>query len=304
MPTPLKLKNRENRSQDLFDDRPWISDLLKENSSAIESMKSKLNREQLYQENINRYDDIWLLRFILSHRNNLNLAKKAALKTMKFRAEKKLNELGDIRHRLPTKDPSLEKDMFTVTMKMNDCVSYGGYYHTLPDAKRGVITFMKVEKVDMKTMGSAISGDDLLDAYIFLNESTFQILDHITRSTGRLTKQLKCIDFEGARLRQISMNFVRKDAAINKKLEDYYPQMLGMLVVVNAPTWFSNLFKTIRPLLPRRLLEKIDILPSMKKLQAKDLDKIFKFISWKNLPERYGGLNVKWPLPQAGLNFM
>jgi len=194
--------------------------------------------------------------------------------------------------------------MFTVTMKMNDCVSYGGYYHTLPDAKRGVITFMKVEKVDMKTMGSAISGDDLLDAYIFLNESTFQILDHITRSTGRLTKQLKCIDFEGARLRQISMNFVRKDAAINKKLEDYYPQMLGMLVVVNAPTWFSNLFKTIRPLLPRRLLEKIDILPSMKKLQAKDLDKIFKFISWKNLPERYGGLNVKWPLPQAGLNFM
>lgn len=305
IPCPSKLhsKDSEKSSNDFFDDRPWICDLLKENSNSINSMKDLLKKEPLYQENTNRYDDIWLLRFLLSHNKNVNSAVKAASKTIKFRAAKKLNELGDIRHTLPTKDPALAKVMFKETTKMNDCVSDGGYYHTLPDDKRGIVTFMKVDKVNMKSMGSTIAEEDLLNAYIYLNESIYQILDHITRNTGRLTKQLKCIDFEGERLRQISMSFVRKDAAINKKLEDYYPQMLGMLVIVNAPTWFSKLFKTIRPLFPTRLLEKIDILPSLKAIQSKELEKVYRFISLRNLPERYGGSNSKWPLPHAGSAF-
>ena len=48
------------------------------------------------------YDEIWILRFVLSHKSNVKKATNAALATMKFREEKKLNELGDIHHRIKT----------------------------------------------------------------------------------------------------------------------------------------------------------------------------------------------------------
>merc|ERR1712151_998877 len=183
----------------------------------------------------------------------------------------------------------------------NNCVSKGGYYHTLPDINRGIVTFMRVDKVDMKAIATKINDDDLVEAYIYLNESIYQTLDHITRTTGRLTKQLKVIDFEGANLKHINMKFIKKDSTVNKKLEDFYPQMLGMLVIVNSPSWFAKLFRTIRPLFPIRVIEKVDILPTKDKMKIKDLDRLFRYISKNILPEKYGGLNYKWPLPEASL---
>lgn len=285
---------------DLFDDRPLISVLLKEHESAIDAIKNILKSNSLYQENITLYDDIWILRFVLSHKKKVSAAAKAALETIRFRAEKKLNELGDIRHRVPTQDPSQTDNMFPASKRMNEHVSEGGSYHVLPDAQRGVITYIRVDKVDMKALNSELSDSDILDSIIYLNETIYQILDHMTRKTGRLTKLLKVVDLQGVGLKNFNLTFIKKDAANTKKMEDFYPQMLGMLVVANASSWFSKLWKVVRKFFPARFVEKVDILPSVDKVKEKDLKLVFKYISYENLPVQYGGLNTTWPPQEVG----
>jgi len=286
-----------------IDTRPLISDLLKENASTIESVKKILKTEPLYQENVSRYDDIWILRYVLSHKKKKEPAAKAALKTMHFREEHKLNELGDIRYRVPTLDMTYDIDRSPTHLKYEKFVGDGTYYHVLPDEEKGIVTYIRMSSLDMNGLGANLSEDEVLEWYMKTNESIYQILDHITRSTGRLTKQLKCLDLEGQRLTNFNRAFLKKDAAVSTKMEDFYPQMLGMLAVLNAPSWFSTFYKAIRVFFPKRLIEKVDVLPPKHKVTSNDLARIFKYVSEENFSEKYGGSNTIWPPPYAGLLF-
>ena len=70
-------------------DRPLVKDLLEEHGTKIEEIRAIIEKEDSYCKS---YVDIWMLRFILSHKK-VSKASIAAIKTMKFRQEKKLNEL-------------------------------------------------------------------------------------------------------------------------------------------------------------------------------------------------------------------
>ena len=74
-------------------DRPLVKDLLEEHGTKIEEIRAIIEKEDSYCKS---YVDIWMLRFILSHKK-VSKASIAAIKTMKFRQEKKLNELVYIR---------------------------------------------------------------------------------------------------------------------------------------------------------------------------------------------------------------
>jgi hypothetical protein len=94
------------------DKRPIVSNLLKEYQLEIESVKREIMSNELYRKNrvdtscFVQYDDIWILKFLLSHKKNVKAASSAAIKTMHFREQNKLNELGDIRYQSPTKSSS------------------------------------------------------------------------------------------------------------------------------------------------------------------------------------------------------
>jgi len=286
-----------------IDTRPLISDLLKDNASVIESVKKILKTEPLYQDNVTRYDDIWILRYVLSHKKKSESAAKAALKTMQFREKYKLNELGDIRYKLPSLDVAYEKVASPAEIKYRKFLHDESYYHVLPDEKKGIVTYIRMAKLDTSGLGANLSEDEIFECYIKLNEPSYQILDHITRSTGRLTKQLKIIDLEGQRLRNFNRAFLKKDAAVSTKIEDFYPQMLGMMAIVNAPSWFIKFYKAVRVFFPKRLIEKVDVLPPKNKVTSNDLARIFKYVAKENFSEKYGGSSTTWPPPHAGLLF-
>lgn len=53
------------------------------------------------------------------------------------------------------------------------------------------------------------------------------------------------------------MNFVKSASAI---AQDYYPEMLGRMLIINAPSLFSFAWKTIKGFLDKKTVSKISIL--------------------------------------------
>ena len=295
---------------DSHDDRPFIKDLLEEHSEAIASVKEILLADEIGNkiyskgDNHKRYDEIWTLRYILSHKGNVKSAAKAALKTIKFRDEKKMNELGDIRHMLRNLGTGSDTDDSGLPHLnlFNTFCGENAAFCTLPDPDRGIVLYCDLGQIDQDAIANNMDEEMMTEYNLHANEAVFQVLDHVTRKTGRLTKQLKVIDMKNVSFLSMNRAYIKRDGAVNKSLEDYYPQILGSMLVANAPSWLNALWAAMRPFFPKRTVEKVDFLPSLSKLKSNKsyLKPILRYVSEENLPERYGGQNKEWPLPCAG----
>jgi len=302
---------------DSYDERPLIDDLLEKHAKAIASVRESILSDDeckaLYEKgnNITLYDDIWILRYVLSHKGHAKAAAKAAISTIKFREATKLNEVGDLKHRIKhhgIPDSEAIAD-FEPMVGFNDFNKFCGEEAvtiTLPDENRGLIFYCDVGKFDQHGIAENLNEEQVKEILLYSNEATFQVVDEVTRRTGRLTKVIKVIDMGGTTLRGMSRTYLKRDAAGSKALQDYFPQLLGGMLVINGPTWISMLWSAVKPFFPKRVVEKVDFLPSVYKLKnsKKALKPFLKHVSEENLPERYGGLNKQWPLPCASERYV
>jgi len=303
------------------DNRPFIKDLLAKHSAAVEGVRNAIQSDEnkickdLYNhsDNANRYDDIWILRFVLSHKGNVTSASKAALATIRFRDEKKLNELGDIRHRIRSLGVCADDILYKNGSKplpghklYNSFCAENAAFTTLPDKDRGIIFYSDIGKIDVPGLAKGMSEEDLKYTLMHYKEATFQVLDDVTRRTGRLTKLMQILDMSNCHLRNLSRTYIKRDGACNKALEDYYPQALGCVYIANSPSWLSALWFAVRPFFPKRFVEKTDFLPSLPKLKKSKetyLKSMSGYVALEHLPERYGGMNKEWPQPCLNLQF-
>ncbi len=313
--SPLHIPSSEH------DDRPLISDLLKEYGPAIEAVRENLKSNQNFQLNNGtsgcsasasasassststsspsspRYDDIWILRYLLSHQKNVQNASKAALATMRFREEHKLNDQClDVSSMIPNFNQSREHIHSSFYGIRDNMKSRDAIYTSQPDLNRGVLTIFTLKNLDLKKMDEDMSDDDMRYMSLMNKEAVYRILDAVTRKTGRLTRQMKILDLDGFTLKMVSMSYLKRDGRASKSVEDYYPQLLGTTYVVNAPSWIGQVWNTIRPLFPKRFVDKVHIFGKKEK-KANILKKLLRYISEEDLPDRYGGKNESWPLP-------
>ena len=73
-----------------YDDRPSAKALIAENRGVIEQVKKELQGDSLYDAA--KHDELWILRFLLSHKLNTKHAVEAAKTTLAFRKEHRLDE--------------------------------------------------------------------------------------------------------------------------------------------------------------------------------------------------------------------
>mmetsp|Transcript_30733 Transcript_30733/g.56958 ORF Transcript_30733/g.56958 Transcript_30733/m.56958 type:complete len:314 (-) Transcript_30733:97-1038(-) len=275
---------------DSHDERLFVKDLLEEHSSDIGTVRAAIQTHPLYDSS--RYDDIWILRFVLSHKNDVDAASRAAMATMEFREAHNLNE-KDLRGKIKHLDgvPSSEYGL-PHSEKVEHCAEKYAALVTLPDEHRGPIMYIYLSHLHMNKINETMTQEDLKHYTIYINEAVYQVLDSITRKTGRLTKLLKIVDIDGITLKKMNRGHISKDAAASKELDDYFPQLLGGMFIVNQPRLFNLIWKFARPLMPKRVVEKIDFLPPNTEKVQKSLA---RFVSEENLLERYGGGNKEWP---------
>jgi len=293
-----------------YDERPLVDDLLEKHAKAIASVRESILDDDeckaLYGkgDNTKRYDDIWILRYVLSHKGHVKSASKAAMNTIKFREESKLNQAGDLRHRIkqhgvPDSEKMANIDPLPGYKLYNKYCEENAICTTLPDENRGIVVYYDMGKMDQHGLATGMDTEQMKEMVLYANEAMFQVVDEITRRTGRLTKVMKIVDMSSTGFRKMNRAFLQRDGASSKASEDYYPQLLACIMVINGPTWLSTFWSLLRPVIPKRVAEKVDFLPSVAKMKGnqKALKSILKYVAEENLPEKYAGLNKQWPLP-------
>jgi CRAL/TRIO domain len=268
------------------DDRPSIPELILAHRHSIDEVKAELLQEPEFDYE-NKHDDLWILRFVLSHKKPKK-AVKAAKHTLAFRKEHKLDE-RDIRYAPP--DAKLD---FEPMQRYYVYCDDDTFLWTLPQPSRGVITFARYSGVDQHGLVANVAESDWLPVFLYLSEWAHQWLDRISRTTGRLTKNTRLVDLAGMHMATFSMKNAKRDSKVINAMEDCYPQLLKMIYVVNPPFMFDAVWALLRPLAPKRVLEKFDIIhPATKE---RDRERLYKVMDKHLLPVRFGGENDQWPV--------
>ena len=128
-------------------------------------------------------------------------------------------------------------------------------------------------------------------------EWSWQWMDDITRRTGRLTKTARLIELRGLSLGGLNRQYISRDGAHAKALEDYYPQLLGAAFFCHPPYWVTAVWRVCRPLFPARFIEKVDLVAPQ--TNAAEARRIERYVAASELPTRFGGENPAWP-PDIG----
>ena len=261
------------------DDRPVVKDLLKEHADKIAKIKTSLVDHPLYEET--KHDDLWILRFWLSHKKS-KAAIDAAKHTLEFRKEHNLDD-KDIRSLAPHQVPSGKVREYL------DCWENDAMTFTHPHPQRGVIAFLKISSMNQHAVVEKLTEDYWLAIFMYCTEWSFQWLDYVTRTTGRLTKSARFIDLSGLGVSMMNRECSRRDGAAMGLMEDCYPQLLESIFACNGPTVLDALWRIVKVLLPKRVVTKFSFMKP--KEREGDRKRLYKHLSQEDLPDFYGGDN-------------
>eukprot|EP00934_Nitzschia_sp_Nitz4_P004463 Nitzschia sp. Nitz4//scaffold2_size372955//364880//365770//NITZ4_000483-RA/size372955-processed-gene-0.555-mRNA-1//-1//CDS//3329546958//4453//frame0 len=264
------------------DTRPSVKDLIKEHRDKIDKVRAAIEEDPLYDTT--KHDDLWILRFVLSHKKS-KPAIVAAKHTLLFRKKYDLDS----------------KDIRDVTFQDCDWKSVAEYRKhrcyddgivtTIPDERRGVIVYIKMSKTNADAH-KLVSKESWNQAFVYVAEWSHQHLDYVTRTTGRLTKSARIVDLAGMTMSKAlsDKEGTKLDGEIVAEMEDVYPQLLETLFLCHPPEWLHIVWSIVRPIMPKRVMEKMDIMTPHK--NEKEKKKLLKHVSAENLPKSYGGKNV------------
>jgi CRAL/TRIO domain len=269
-----------------YDKRPSVKRLLEENRETMEELKSALMLDPLYSPL--KHDDLWILRFHLSHPKDKAAALLAAKKTLLFRHDRKLDET-DIRFHPAGKNCNHKATQLYHTCCTNDAIQF-----VLPDPKRGVIGFVRLAGVDQHALVKTLDKSVWIDSFTYISEWSFQWNDYITRTTGLFTKSIRFIDMGGFTISGISMESLTRDGKAMEVMEDCYPQLLQGVFVCRSPVWIQMPWRICRNLLPKRVVSKMDFIDPEN--NESERNRLFQHISIGHLPSCYGGQYMPWPL--------
>jgi CRAL/TRIO domain len=272
-----------------YDDRPSVTELIEQHASLIEQVRLLLLNDDPSLYEPMKHDDLWILRFLLSHKKKVKAAVKAAKYTLAFRKEHNL-DATDIRY-CTELEVAFSKEPFERYQKYSkeDAVKF-----VLPDVQRGVIGIVNAGGVDQHALVKNVPERDWLQCILYYSEWTHQWQDYITRSTGRLTKSIRFIDLSELKISGFNFELGRRDGAVIRTLEDCYPQLLRTMYVCDAPAWMQVPWRILRPFFPERFTSKFDFIRPAKNINERE--RLLKHISLQHLPARYGGLNEQWPI--------
>lgn len=263
------------------DERPAVRDLIDMHRTAIDKIAEKLGESKHFDPT--KHDDLWILRYLISHKGKHSSALDAALRTLEYRAENNLDS-QDIREFPPgprAKDEAMQKYFA--------CINEEDFIFDVPHPRRGVVAFIRAAGFD-QTMQERLTPQVRRKAFGYVNEWTHQWLDFITRTTGRLTKSVRLVDAKGTRLLQLNYRTLHLEASAANSLQDFYPQMLESFYICDPPSWQHIPWKILRPLLPKRVVEKVDfVAPFKSKAERK---RLLKHLEEEHLPVKYGGQRV------------
>ena len=212
-------------------------------------------------------------RFIAAEKGDIESARKRYAKTLQWRAEMGMD------HIITDPHPN-----FTV-IKMN----YPHFYH-LRGRNNEPCYYEKPPEINLKALRAAGVGmDDLLRHFALTCEFMWTLIE-----PSEDGKSIYIIDLNGMGMRDFAgevVDFVKKTSAFTAA---HYPERSGNIFVINVPSWFSIIWKTVSPWIDPVTVKKIKILGYGEAAITKAL---VEKIPIENIPPEYGGQSM--PLGQS-----
>lgn len=144
--------------------------------------------------------------------------------------------------------------------------------------------------IDLKRLQSnGVTIDEMLRYYVFLTEYIWKFVEPDFEH-GALVTILDVDNVGMSDLRGDALTFLK---AASKIIQQHYVERSYKMFIVNAPGWFSILWKVIAPLLNENTRRKISILG-----RGKALEPILEVVDADSLPKIFGGTD-ELPLGQA-----
>ncbi|KAG1665206.1 hypothetical protein FOA52_002608 [Chlamydomonas sp. UWO 241] len=193
------------------------------------------------------YDDIWLLRFLLSSKGDVNEAEVRARACLTWRKDKaELLELA-LEGKVPPYFDAFTK--YTCTGSHGQALD-GDY-----------IFIVRAGICNGKALLQELSVEEVIDCLMLRKEQAFLLMDAATRKTGRLCKCIAVNDLNHATVANMHRQFMHAIAQSSKLTELYYPQFLDAAVMVNPPAVMKVVISTMRGLMPKKTQELMRMCP-------------------------------------------
>lgn len=191
-------------------------------------------------------DDIYMLRFVLSHhKKGVEKAVKALQETIKYRA-KYHDILPGIRN--GSKAPPMDEHL-------RPYLPGSPHFRTLDG------NFIYLLRNGIANGHAAVEGkagpDEVTEWATLSKEAIFGVVDRETRKRGKLVKMVGLMDMKGAGLSSFNAKMNSAMTRSGKESELYYPQLLKKSVIFNMPSIIAAIASTLLKLLPSSLQEKI-----------------------------------------------
>lgn len=235
-----------------------------EQDAKIFQLRSMLEQEG-YKE---RLDTLTLLRFLRARKFNVEAAKAMFVECEKWRKEFGTDELVRT---------------FEYTEKPKVFEYYPQYYHKTDNDGRPVY-IEKLGKIDLNAMYKITTSERMLQNLVCEYEKLSDPrLPACSRKAGKLLETCCTImDLKGVGITSVPSvyGYVRQASAIS---QNYYPERLGKLYLINAPWGFSSVFNAIKGFLDPVTVDKIKVLGSSYQSE------LFAQVPKENLPKEFGG---------------
>lgn len=235
-----------------------------EQDAAVVQLRAELEKEG-YTE---RLDTHTLLRFLRARKFDLTLSKQMFTDCERWRKEFGVDDIVK---------------NFVYVEKPKVFEYYPQFYHKTDKDGRPVY-IEQLGKIDLNAMYKITTAERMLQNLVLEYERLADPrLPACSRKTGQLIETCCTVmDLKGVGLTSINSvyTYIKSASAIS---QNYYPERLGKLYIINAPWGFSSVFKMIRGFLDPVTVEKIHILGSGYATEL--LEQIPK----ENLPKAFGG---------------
>ena len=233
-------KARAQPPPSLSRSQPSIKSLLAKHADALAALRTELADEAAGWAS----DDLWLLRFCLSHRTTEKAA-DAARATLRYRAAN-----SDLLRRAMEGGGSHE-DALGALNKQALLPS--------PTLLGEPVHVVRAAASDVKKLMDDFTEEEVVEHLNLSKERAFLRCDAESRRSGRLVKLVSVLDIRDGRLSDLDLRFLRALGRASAETEKFYPQLLGLVAAVNAPPWVHALVRVASHFVPERTMRKLAV---------------------------------------------
>ncbi|KAI9089463.1 CRAL-TRIO domain-containing protein [Phlyctochytrium arcticum] len=243
-----------------------VGNLTPQEQETLAQFKKEITEENVYDPA--KHDDHILLRFLRARKFQIPAAKKMWTDYVNWRKEFGTEEILT----------SFDFPEYPVVKKF-----YPRFYHKVDKQGRPIYIEL-LGGVDVKQLFAVTDIDRMLKNHVYEYEKLVNYrLPACSKKAGHYIEQsCTILDLKGVYITQFPSvaNLVKQVSTI---AQNYYPEMLGKMYIINAPMLFTGVWSIVKGFLDEVTVSKINILGSSYK------SKLLETIDEANLPKMFGG---------------